>query len=62
MQQQLIKALMKTGARDKAEQIGLKGKASRQDSFKQKSDWRRREGKWGEGKGWGVVVVGRWGF
>lgn len=44
MQQQLIKALMKTGARDKAEQIGLKGKASRQDSFKQKSDWRQTEG------------------
>lgn len=30
---------MKTGAQDKAEQIGLKGKASRQDLFKQKSDW-----------------------
>lgn len=47
MQQQLIKALMKTGARDKAEQIGLKGKASCQDSFKQKSDWRQRG--WGRG-------------
>lgn len=55
MQQQLIKALMKTGARDKAEQIGLKGKASRQDSFKQKSDWRQRGG---EEEEEGVIIVG----